>query len=129
MHDLKENLSGDGKWEEQTCPLPLASIPRNLGVKVKRVSDLKGCSMEEALSHLVEKGLELFEREVDTHANTSRPSNLTPRQIAVLISLRSGLAVKEIADNLNVSEATVRTHIIRIRERTGCSDILKLRIP
>jgi DNA-binding NarL/FixJ family response regulator len=49
--------------------------------------------------------------------------------MSVLQGLRDGLAVKEIADKLNVGEATVRTYIIRIRERTGCMDILKLRTP
>jgi DNA-binding NarL/FixJ family response regulator len=54
---------------------------------------------------------------------------LSARQYAVLKALRKGLAVKEIADTLQISEVTVRTHIQRIRTRLGCSDLLRLRIP
>jgi DNA-binding NarL/FixJ family response regulator len=54
---------------------------------------------------------------------------LSARQFAVLKALRKGLAVKEVADTLNISEVTVRTHIQRIRTRLGCSDLLRLRIP
>lgn len=54
---------------------------------------------------------------------------LSARQHAVLKALRKGLAVKEIADTLQISEVTVRTHIQRIRTRLGCSDLLRLRIP
>jgi DNA-binding NarL/FixJ family response regulator len=67
--------------------------------------------------------------ELEENTASGYPADLSPRQISVLQGLRDGLAVKEIADKLNVGEATVRTHIIRIRERTGCLDILKLRIP
>ena len=54
---------------------------------------------------------------------------LSARQYAVLKALRKGLAVKEVADTLQISEVTVRTHIQRIRTRLGCSDLLRLRIP
>ncbi len=53
---------------------------------------------------------------------------MSARQRAVLNGLRKGLAVKEIADDLKISEVTVRTHILRIRSRLGCPDLLKLRM-
>jgi DNA-binding NarL/FixJ family response regulator len=56
-------------------------------------------------------------------------NGLSARQQAVLRALRRGLSVKEVAVELQVSEVTVRTHIMRTRQRLGCSDLLGLRIP
>lgn len=99
-------------------------IPGALALRISELAALKDSVFTDMLTRLIEKSLVEEEEKLATP-----PADLSPRQIAVLISLRSGLAVKEIADSLKVSEATVRTHIIRIRERTGCTDILKLRIP
>jgi DNA-binding NarL/FixJ family response regulator len=99
-------------------------IPGALALRIWELAALEDCVFSDMLTRLIEKSLAEKEEKL-----ARPPADLSPRQIAVLICLRSGLAVKEIADNLKVSETTVRTHIIRIRERTGCTDILKLRIP
>ncbi len=46
---------------------------------------------------------------------------LTPRQRQVLAALARGRQTKEIARDLGVSEATVKTHLARARERLGAA--------
>lgn len=64
-------------------------------------------------------------------AHTSKPhappSAITEKQQAVLDHLKAGLSVKEIADRMDVSEHTIRTHIIRARIRLDCPDLLSMR--
>jgi DNA-binding NarL/FixJ family response regulator len=107
----------------------LHSTHCKLNLHAKKIATLKKCSIEDAFAHIIDHGIKSTDRELDAAPAPVHTSGLSPRQTSVLQGLRAGLAVKEIADKLNVGEATVRTHIIRIRERTGCLDILKLRIP
>lgn len=83
-------------------------------------------SQDEAICHALSVGL----RELENEAADSpeEMNDLSARQRAVLEALRRGFAVKEVADELKISEVTVRTHIQRIRTRLGCSDLLKLRM-
>lgn len=46
-------------------------------------------------------------------------ARLTPREIEVLELLANGVSVKEAAENLFVSPATLRTHVQRILQKTG----------
>ena len=108
---------------------PLLSIQRKLNLHTKRLATLKKCSISEALAQIINNGIKSIGCELEEDPVSGRPAYLSPRQIIVLQGLRDGLAVKEIADKLDVGEATIRTHITRIRERTGCIDILKLRLP
>ena len=108
---------------------PLFPHHHKLDMHAQRLAKSKRYSISEALAHIIESGIRSTECEIETDRVTGRPADLSQRQIAVLQGLRDGLAVKEIAHKLNVGEATVRTHITRIRERTGCVDILKLRMP
>ncbi len=48
---------------------------------------------------------------------------LTPRQIAVLRAISSGLRTKEIAHDLSISVKTVETHRLQIVERLGIRTI------
>lgn len=86
-----------------------------------------GMSPNDAVCHALALGL----KELENGQATTSPEDLedmSARQRAVLEALRKGLAVKEIADSLKISEATVRTHILRIRTRLDCPDLLKLRM-
>lgn len=86
----------------------------------------KGISPNEAMMQVITTGLNKLEgsiSEVDHHCQ-----ELSRKQRIVLAALRRGMAVKEIAHEMNVSEVTVRTHIQRIRSRLGCSDLLTLRM-
>jgi len=49
-------------------------------------------------------------------------SELTPREIDVLRLVAAGLSNKRIADELGLSEATVRTHVSNILAKLGADD-------
>ena len=80
-----------------------------------------GISPDAALGHLLDK------QETTGTCDLATLDELSPKQTAVLESLRAGHSVKETAAILGVSEETVRTHIIRIRSKLDCSDLLALR--
>jgi DNA-binding NarL/FixJ family response regulator len=53
---------------------------------------------------------------------TSRDHDLTPRELQVLVLVREGLANKQIARRLGISERTVKTHLTSTFARIGASD-------
>lgn len=57
--------------------------------------------------------------ELDTrqHGDGHQPAPLSPRQLGVLGLVASGASAGEIASELSISEATVRTHVKHILER------------
>jgi DNA-binding NarL/FixJ family response regulator len=55
----------------------------------------------------------------ELHANLS---DLTPREVEVLKSLAQGLSNAELAKELTLSEATVKTHVARILAKLGLRD-------
>ena len=61
---------------------------------------------------LVAKHLTDEEREIDDLSK--RLATLTPQQVRVLMMLRAGLLNKQIAYELDVSEATVKAHVSAI---------------
>jgi len=87
----------------------------------------RGMSPNEAVRQALALGLKEMENGY-TIVTSEDLEDMSARQRAVLNGLRKGLAVKEIADDLKISEVTVRTHILRIRSRLGCPDLLKLRM-
>jgi len=55
----------------------------------------------------------------ETSALVRRLSTLTPQQVRVLMMLSGGLLNKQIAYELNVSEATVKAHVSAILQKLG----------
>ncbi len=55
-------------------------------------------------------------------AGTAAPDGLTGREVEVLQLIAEGLANREIAGRLFVSEATVKSHINRVFAKTGVRD-------
>ncbi|MFD2255517.1 helix-turn-helix transcriptional regulator [Luteolibacter algae] len=104
-------------------------VPPELHDRIAKIADVRDCDFQEAVAHVLERGLIDIDNRITNFENSDQISELSSRQLSVLKALRKGLAVKEVADSLKVSEVTVRTHILRIRQRLGCSDLLKLRIP
>jgi DNA-binding NarL/FixJ family response regulator len=94
---------------------------------ISRYAIKHGMSPNDAVCHALAIGLKELEngQSIDPFEDLE---DMSARQRAVLEALRKGLAVKEIAYSLNISEATVRTHILRIRARLDCPDLLKLRM-
>lgn len=103
--------------------LPLEAVPLEADTldRLERIARSKGVTMRDAMREALQTGTCHLERE-----NAAR-QQLTPKQQQVLDCLKSGLSVKESAANLGISEETVRTHILRIRSRLDCSDLLSLR--
>ncbi len=60
---------------------------------------------------------------VDAYA---RELGLTRREQEVLSSLCEGLRVKEIAVRLEIGEETVRSHVKRLKAKTGCTGIVDI---
>ncbi len=54
--------------------------------------------------------------------SAERPDELTPREAEVLKLIAAGLSNNEIADELVLSNATVKTHVNRIFYKTGARD-------
>jgi DNA-binding NarL/FixJ family response regulator len=55
-------------------------------------------------------------------ANMSRLGTLTPRELDILKVVASGLSNSEIARQLNLSEATVKTHVSNVLMKLGVRD-------
>jgi DNA-binding NarL/FixJ family response regulator len=55
----------------------------------------------------------------ETAELVSRMSTLTPQQVRVLMMLGEGLLNKQIAFQLDVSEATVKAHVSAILQKLG----------
>ena len=67
--------------------------------------------------------VERFSRQRPLAASTvSQLSELTPRELEVLVQVARGLSNAEIAEALNVSETTVKTHAVRILMKLGLRD-------
>lgn len=89
--------------------------------KLRQMAKSRGVSIDEAIRQLIAQ---------EPHCPAPKEVSLaalTPKQALVLSHLKSGLSVKETANKMNVSEETVRTHILRARSRLDCSDLLSLR--
>jgi DNA-binding NarL/FixJ family response regulator len=52
----------------------------------------------------------------------ARTGDLTPRQMQVMFCLRSGQSNKQIARQLELSEATVKVHVRQVMKRLGASN-------
>lgn len=61
-------------------------------------------------------------RPAESAATTPLPDELTPREAEVLRLIARGLANREIAATLVVSEATVKTHVNHLFAKTGARD-------
>jgi DNA-binding NarL/FixJ family response regulator len=60
--------------------------------------------------------------EPEPASRPSLPDDLTPREVEVLRLIAAGLSNREIADQLVLSNATVKTHVNRIFYKTGARD-------
>ena len=86
---------------------------------------LKDVPFEELLLAIrdVHQGRQRIPAEIASKmAERIRHDELTPREIEVLKRVASGLANKEIADRLNVSEGTVKRYVVVILAKLGARD-------
>ena len=90
---------------------------------------LKDADPEEVLSGVraVSRGESPLDPKVARRLLTARatpggPAQLTPREVEVLSLVRSGLANKQIARRLGISERTVKAHLTSVFQRIGVVD-------
>jgi DNA-binding NarL/FixJ family response regulator len=86
---------------------------------------LKGMTVEELLStiHAVHSGKTRIAPSIaEKLAERMSGQALTGRELAVLERIVAGRANKEIASDLNISEATVKTHINNLLGKLGVTD-------
>lgn len=79
-----------------------------------------------AIDH-VRRGLRFVSSQVARRLATSGPRiNLTAREAVVLRAVGTGMRNKDIATELQISPATVRTHVERLLEKFDCHDRTRL---
>ncbi len=95
----------------------------------------RSCSSEKvilAVQEIIESGKYLCPRAIDEYFNCSHSvksdSILTMREKEVLCTWIESIGNKEIAENLNISTSTVRTHLNNIRQKLGNLNHLQLMI-
>jgi DNA-binding NarL/FixJ family response regulator len=71
--------------------------------------------------------LEAFNGNGNEHpAGDSRPARLTPREESVVKLVVQGMVNREIADELRLSEHTVKNYLFRIFDKLGVSNRVEL---
>jgi DNA-binding NarL/FixJ family response regulator len=91
-------------------------IPKTLGIE----------AMRQAVARVLDGGV-WTPPDIDLHASPdgeagamiARLSTLTPQQVRVLMMLSGGLLNKQIAHELDISEATVKAHVSAILQKLG----------
>lgn len=95
---------------------------------MEKIARSTGLNSEKLIVLAIANGIEkLEERFLPSDPPKLQLQKPSPRQQEVLTLLQCGQSVKEIADQLAVKEATVRTHIARLRSRLSAQDLLNLR--
>jgi DNA-binding NarL/FixJ family response regulator len=96
---------------------------------------LKTCSSEKlilAIHEVIVSGKYLCPKAIDEYFKCTRTVNndseLTSREKEILCSWMESKGNHEIADNLNISESTVRTHLNNIRQKLGNLNHLEMMI-
>ena len=71
--------------------------------------------------------LDEYERGSGKKERQERPDKqLTPREVEVLISTAKGRSIKEMAEELNITPATVQTYRVRIMEKLEIHNVAGL---
>jgi DNA-binding NarL/FixJ family response regulator len=66
--------------------------------------------------------IEQFARTAPPHTPPARLQDLTPRELEILTLVARGMSNGEIADDLTLSQATVKTHIKHVLSKLGLRD-------
>jgi len=96
--------------------LSLAIDSRALRDRIRR-TEARIAELQEQLRHY-----ENLQKERIAQANRTLPGPLTRREVEVLQRLAEGATNKSIAAMLNISEHTVKSHVIHIFNKIGVND-------
>jgi two-component system nitrate/nitrite response regulator NarL len=81
------------------------------------------------IHHLIEEMASLTKRlPKEAPANANHLEHLTPREREIVHQVAGGASNKEIANRLNVTEATIKAHLTAVFRKLGLSDRLHLAI-
>lgn len=101
------------------------SVDLGLAEQLRQVADREDKSVDEFIGELLEAGLEKrnIERKI-----VKALKKLTPREREVCIWVARGHTNKQIAEELVITEETVRTHIRSIRHKLNLRSKTELRV-
>src|SRR5512140_289952 len=103
-----------------TGHVPAIARPAELVAVIRRVADGEDPLRDEVVArpHLVDKVVEAF-REGFRHQDSAADIPLTPRELDVLRQVATGMRNRQIADQLVLTEQTVKNHLSRIMHKLG----------
>jgi DNA-binding NarL/FixJ family response regulator len=103
-----------------TGHIPAIARPADLVAVIRRVADGEDPLRDEVVArpHLVDKVVEAF-REGFRHQDSAAEIPLTPRELEVLRQVATGMKNRQIADQLLLTEQTVKNHLSRIMHKLG----------
>jgi DNA-binding NarL/FixJ family response regulator len=93
-------------------------LPEDLVAAVRVVAAGDGLIAPTITKRLIEQ----FARSAPPTTPPNGLDELTPREVEVLTLIARGLSNREIADELVISEATVKTHVKRVLSKLGARD-------
>jgi predicted ATPase/DNA-binding CsgD family transcriptional regulator len=110
----------DTPQEEGRREPMLREITRALGQQQLEAAEARGAAM--TLAAAVEFAVMMTEQSAPapTSATTSQPGLLSARERELVTLVAQGRTDAEIAEKLFISISTVRTHLDRIRDKSGC---------
>jgi predicted ATPase/DNA-binding CsgD family transcriptional regulator len=97
---------------------PLGEAGQALGERQVKAAQERGAAM--TLAAAVEFAVMMTEEEVQAPAPAPTPGLLSPRERQLVALVAQGRTDAEIAEKLFISVGTVRTHLDRIRDKSGC---------
>ncbi len=125
------------KLNENTVPLPIifitghGDIPMSVramkeGAHEFLTKPVRGQDLLDAIQKAIASDRELRRERLELNEIRGRFDTLTPREKEVLDLVVAGLLNKQIADQLGMSELTVKTHRAHVMEKTGADSLAHL---
>jgi FixJ family two-component response regulator len=106
--------------------VPMAVRAMKEGAMEFLTKPVRGQELIEAVQKAIARNREFRKEHADLAAIRARFDSLTPRETEVLNLVVAGLLNKQIADELGMSELTVKTHRAHVMEKTGAGSLAHL---
>jgi FixJ family two-component response regulator len=129
--DLQRELAGAGV----SIPIIFITGHADIPMTVRAMKDgamefltkpVRSQELIDAVQKAIARDRELHKQQADLAAIQTRFNSLTPRETQVLHLVVAGLLNKQIADELGMSELTVKTHRAHVMEKTGADSLAQL---
>lgn len=116
--EIVDEADHDSAYDSMFVTAPMLSIRRRLGAQRAKQADDRGARMSTA--DAVEFALGLLDEPQPAMSADLRVSALSRRERELVDLVAEGLTDAQIAEKLFISIRTVRSHLDRIRDKTGC---------